>query len=156
MLIKIHFFTSIFLHRGKGVECCPSWSQANHSTWSARALLLFLNRAGVRGTAVQALQYSEPTIQTVPPLTTWHDSVAPELAPVIMDIYNWSPVEGYVPGLLKSSIVNPLPILIVSPPQEIKSDLRPIALTCTIAKVMEVFMRNRVIKQIAEKIEPRQ
>ena len=62
---------------------------------------------------------------------------APELALVITDIYNRSPVEGYVPSLLKSAIVNPLPK--VSPPKEIKSDLRPIALTCTIAKVMEGF-----------------
>ena len=56
-----------------------------------------------------------------------------------------------MPGLLKSSIVNPLPK--VSPPQEIKSDLRPIALTCTIAK--EGFTRSRLIKQISERIDPR-
>lgn len=111
-----------------------------------------------------ALQCSEPTIQTVPPdlLVTMREAqasrpslqtgkaigpdkipnrvlkeFAPELAPVITDIYNRSPVEGYVPSLLESAIVNPLPK--VSPPQEIKSDVRPIALTCTIAKVMEGF-----------------
>ena len=54
---------------------------------------------------------------------------APELAPLIMDIYNWSLREGYVPDLLKRSIINPLPK--VSPPHEIQSDLRPISLTCT-------------------------
>ena len=75
---------------------------------------------------------------------------APELAPVIMDIYNRSLVEGYVPGLLKSCIVSPLPK--VSPAQQIKSDLRPIALSCTIAK--EGFTSSRLIKQIAEKIDP--
>ena len=48
---------------------------------------------------------------------------APELAPLIMDIYNCSLREGYVPDLLKRSIINPLPK--VSPPQEIQSDLRP-------------------------------
>lgn len=77
---------------------------------------------------------------------------SPELASVIMDIYNRSLVEGYVPGLLKSSIANPLPK--VSPPQEIKSDLRSIALTCTIPS--EGFTRSRLIKQIAGKINPRQ
>ena len=54
----------------------------------------------------------------------------PEVAPVIMDIspdtYNRSSAVGYVPDLPK-----------VSPPQEIQSrDLRPITLTCTIAKVI--------------------
>lgn len=34
---------------------------------------------------------------------------ASELAPVIIDLYNRWLVEGYVPYLLKSSIVNPLP-----------------------------------------------
>ena len=63
-------------------------------------------------------------------------------------------MEGYVPDLLKSSIVNPLPK--VSPPQEMKSDLRPIALKCTIAKAMWGFERSRQITQIAENIDPRQ
>ena len=63
------------------------------------------------------------------------EEFAPELAPVIIDLYNRSLVEGYVPDLLKGSIVNPLPK--VFPPQEIKSDLRPIAPTCTIVKVMK-------------------
>ena len=55
--------------------------------------------------------------------------------------YNRLLTEGYVPDLLQSSIVNPLPE--VSPPQEIKSDPRPIALTCTIAKVMQGLERRR-------------
>ena len=66
--------------------------------------------------------------------------------------YNRLLMEGYVPDLLQSSIVNPLPE--VSPPQEIKSDPRPIALTCTIAKVMEGLERRRQITQIVENIEP--
>lgn len=84
----------------------------------------------------EALKYSEPTIQPVPPdllvslsevrtsLSSLNTSTvvgpdmipnrvvkefATELAPVIMDIYNRSLVEGYVLDLLKSSIVNPLP-----------------------------------------------
>ena len=79
---------------------------------------------------------------------------APELAPLIMDIYNCSLKEGYVPDLLKRSIINPLPK--VSPPQEIQIDLRPISLTCTLAKVMEGFARTRLVVQISEKLEPRQ
>ena len=57
------------------------------------------------------------------------EDFAPELAPLIMDIYNCSLWKGYVPDLLKRSIINPLPK--VSPSQEIQSDLRPISLTCT-------------------------
>lgn len=71
---------------------------------------------------------------------------APELAPVIMDIYNRSLVEGYVLDLLKSSIVNPLP---KSPllKKLCKSNLRSITVTRTIAKVMEGFVRSRLITQ---------
>ena len=79
---------------------------------------------------------------------------APELAPLIMDIYNCSLREGYVPDLLKRSIIYPLPK--VSPPQEIQTDLRPISLTCTLAKVMEGFARNRLVAQISENFDPRQ
>ena len=80
---------------------------------------------------------------------------APELAPLIMDIYNCSCSlrEGYVSDLLKRSIINPLPK--VSPPQEIQSDLRPISLTCTLAKVMEGFARSRLVAQVSEKLDPR-
>ena len=74
---------------------------------------------------------------------------APELGPLIMDIYNCSLREGYVPDLLKRSIIKPLPK--VSPPQEIQSDLRYISLTCTLAKVMEGFARSRPVAQISEK-----
>ena len=59
---------------------------------------------------------------------------APELALLIMDIYNCSLREGYVSDLLKRSIINPLPK--VSPPQEIQSDLRPISLTCTMVQIL--------------------
>ena len=61
----------------------------------------------------------------------------PELAPIIRDIYKQSLREGYIPFLLKSSIVSPLPKVI--PPRAIESDLRPISLTCTFVKVMEGF-----------------
>ena len=79
---------------------------------------------------------------------------APELAPLIMDIYNYSLREGYVPDLLRRSIINPLPK--VSPPQEIQTDLRPISLTCTLAKVMEGFVRSRLVTQISGNRDLRQ
>ena len=71
-----------------------------------------------------------------------------------MDIYNCSLREGYVPDLLKRCIINLLPK--VSPPREIQSDLRPISLTCILAKVMEGFARSRLVAQISEKLDPRQ
>ena len=71
-----------------------------------------------------------------------------------MDIYNCSLKEGYVPDLPKRSIINPLPK--VSPRQEIHSDLRPISLTCNLAKVMEGFALSRLVAQISEKLDPRQ
>ena len=61
----------------------------------------------------------------------------PELALIMRDIYKQSLREGYIPFLLKSSIVSPLPKLI--PPRAIESDLRPISLTRTFVKVMEGF-----------------
>ena len=57
-----------------------------------------------------------------------------ELAPVIQDIYNQTLEEGHIPTLLKSLVVTPIPK--VTPPREIESDLRPISLMCTLAKVM--------------------
>ena len=78
----------------------------------------------------------------------------PELAPLIMDIYNCSLREGYVPDLLKWAKINPLPK--VSLIQEIQTDLRPISLTCTLSKVMERFACIRLVSQISEKLGPRQ
>lgn len=79
---------------------------------------------------------------------------APELAPIIQDIYNQSMREGYIPSLLKSSIVTPIPKL--TPPKSIENDLRPISLTCTVAKIMEGFTCTRLLPQLEEKLDPRQ
>ena len=38
----------------------------------------------------------------------------------------------------------------------IKSDLRPIALTCTLAKVMEGFVRDRLVDSVSVDLDPRQ
>ena len=75
-----------------------------------------------------------------------------ELAPLVCDIYNQSLREGYIPALLKSSIVTPIPK--VSPPALIEQDLRPISLTCTLAKVMEGFTCSRLLPQLEGKIDP--
>ena len=61
----------------------------------------------------------------------------PELALIIRDIYKQSLREGYIPSLIKSSIVSPLPKVI--PPRAIESDLRPISLTSTIVKLWRVL-----------------
>jgi hypothetical protein len=50
------------------------------------------------------------------------EEFAPKLSPVIQDIYNQSIREGYIPDLLKSSIISPLQK--GTPPQSIESDLR--------------------------------
>ena len=79
---------------------------------------------------------------------------AQELAPVVKDIYNASLIEGYFPDALKASLLNSIPK--ISPLQQIESDLRPIALTCTLAKVLEGFTRDRLITQGSHQIDPRQ
>ena len=65
---------------------------------------------------------------------------ARELAPLIQDIYNQSLREGFVPDTLRQSIITPVPN--VCTPQDIKSHLRPIALTSCLAKVLEVYQQK--------------
>ena len=79
---------------------------------------------------------------------------AHKLAPVIRNIYNQSLKEGYIPSLLKSSIITPIPK--VNPPREMKSNLHPVSLTCTLAKVTEGFMCNRLLPQLNGKINLQQ
>jgi hypothetical protein len=63
------------------------------------------------------------------------------LAPIhwecILSIAIISPLirKGYIPDLLKSSMIFPIPK--VTPPQSIESELRPISLTCNLAKIIE-------------------
>ena len=76
--------------------------------------------------------------------------------PLIRDIDNQSLREGYIPSLLKSSIDTPFPIPKVTPPRTIESDLRPMPLTCTLAKVMEGFTCRRLSPHLDGKIDPRQ
>ena len=60
-----------------------------------------------------------------------------ELAPVLSDIYSTSLKQGVVPSQLKESVVRPIPKC--SPSKTIEKDLRPITLTCQLAKLMEGF-----------------
>ena len=62
---------------------------------------------------------------------------ARELAPVISDMYNASLRQGFVPPLLKSVDVRPLPKQ--KPARSVEKDIRPVSLTCQVAKVMESF-----------------
>ena len=77
-----------------------------------------------------------------------------DLAPLIEDLYNQSLREGAFPSLLKASIVTPVPK--VNPPNHIESDVRPISLTCTLAKVLEGFTCSRLLSQLDGKIDVRQ
>ena len=77
-----------------------------------------------------------------------------EFAPVIMDIYNTSVLQGVFPDQLKRSIVVPIPK--VSPPQTIEDDLRPISLTAQVSKVMEGFMLQSLMSEVGHKLDPKQ
>ena len=79
---------------------------------------------------------------------------APELAIVIQDIYNQSLIESYVPHLLRCSIISPIPK--ENPPQSMETDLRPISLTCTLAKVMEDLFCKRFLPQLEGKVDRNQ
>ena len=48
------------------------------------------------------------------------------------------------------------PVSKISPPQDIKSDLRPTALTSCLAKVLKGFTHRRLLKQVKCDIDPRQ
>ena len=77
-----------------------------------------------------------------------------ELAPVIADIYNTSLCEGYLPPLLKSAAVSPIPK--ERPPRAIESDLRPISLTCQISKVLESFTLTRMLPKVVPELDSNQ
>ena len=59
-----------------------------------------------------------------------------------------------MPDTLKRSIISPVPK--VCPPQNIKSDLRPIALTSCLAKVLEGYTNKRLLGKVSDTIDLRQ
>ena len=69
-----------------------------------------------------------------------------ELAPVICELYNSSLREGFIPPLLKSACVRPLPKK--RPAQSVNNDIRPISLTCQISKVMEGLTLSRLAPSV--------
>ena len=77
-----------------------------------------------------------------------------ELAPVIADIYNTSLCEGYLPPLLKSAAVIPIPKK--RPANDIEKDIRPISLTCQIANVMQGFTLTRILPTILPQLDNKQ
>ena len=79
---------------------------------------------------------------------------APELAPIICDIYNQSLRKEYISSLLRYFIVTLFPK--VCPPGAIEKDIRPISLTCTVSKIMKGFKCTRLLPQLEDKIDPRQ
>ena len=74
--------------------------------------------------------------------------------PVLADLYNSTLREGFIPPLLKSAIVHPLPK--VTPPKCIEDDVRPISLTCQLAKVLEGFTLARVYPSIVSNLDRNQ
>mgnify|MGYP001795944282 CR=1 FL=1 len=71
---------------------------------------------------------------------------APELAPVLAELYDDSLREGYLPLLLKRAIGRPLPKQ--SPARTISDDVRAISLTCKMAKLMEGFTPERMLPDV--------
>ena len=87
------------------------------------------------------------------PAVVWKE-FAFELAYFIKDLYNSSLEQGFVPVQIKESIVHPLPKC--NPPKSVKDDLRPIALTSHLTKVMERFTLNSLSKQVKDKLDLKQ
>ena len=71
--------------------------------------------------------------------------------PVLADLYYSTLREGFIPPLLKSAIVHPLTK--VTPPKCIEDDVRPISLTCQLAKVLEGFILARVYPSIVGNLD---
>ena len=74
-----------------------------------------------------------------------------ELVLVVADLYNSTLCEGFIPPLLKSVIVPSLPK--VTPPKCIEDDVRPISLTCQLAKVLEGFTLARVYSSLVGNLD---
>ena len=79
---------------------------------------------------------------------------APFLSVPLCAIYNASVREGSVPAVWKSAEVIPIPK--VKPPRDIQSDLQPISLLSTAAKVLESFIRKWILEAVASHLDPYQ
>ena len=76
-----------------------------------------------------------------------------ELAEPITDFFNFSISSGTVPDIWKCANITPVPKETI-PKQE--SDFRPISLTSCISKVMEEFVAEWILEDIAHKIDHKQ
>ena len=103
--------------------------------------------------ALSQVKLNKSPRPNVVPNKIWKE-FAWELAPVLSDIYNTSLRQGVVPSQLKESQVTPC--LKCTPPKIIKNDLRPITLTCQVAKLMEGFTLDSVYNQIIDQLDDKQ
>ena len=76
------------------------------------------------------------------------------LAPVLSDIHNTSLRQGVAPSQLKESQVTPCPKCTL--PKTIENDLRPITLTCQVARLMEGFTLDSVCNQNIDQLDDKQ
>ena len=87
------------------------------------------------------------------PSRVWKE-FADEMSPVVAELYNSSLEEGYVHDRFKTSIVTPAPK--ISPPRELKEDLRPITLTSPLAKIHEGFTLDLLAAEVLDKLDIKQ
>jgi len=73
------------------------------------------------------------------------------LAGPVCAIYNASVREEFVPSRWKEANVVPVPK--VQPPRAVESDLRPISLTATLAKVLESFVGSWILERVGDSLD---
>ncbi|XP_032237538.2 uncharacterized protein LOC116618187 [Nematostella vectensis] len=103
--------------------------------------------------AYQALRQVKTNKSSGPdpiPARIWN-TFAIELAPVVCDLYNASLIQGYVPAPLKQSEISPIPKC--PRPKVVEDDLRPIALTSQLAKVLEGFTLQPLFHQVLHQLD---
>lgn len=79
---------------------------------------------------------------------------APYLSEPICAIFNASVREGFVPRLWKSAIVIPVPKR--QPPTSIRTDLRPISLIPTLAKILESIVGQWILEVVSTSFDSNQ
>ena len=76
-----------------------------------------------------------------------------ELTPVFTVLFNTSISTGEVPTLWKTSIISPVPKI---PCPKVFNDYRPIALTPIVMKCLEKFIKQTILLQVSDRIDPLQ
>jgi len=76
------------------------------------------------------------------------------LAEPVCCIFNVSLLSGIFPQSWKQA--NVIPILKVNSPTSIQSDLRPISLTPSLCKILELYVGNWILDRVTAKLDPRQ